>query len=198
LRSPAGKLAARRPVRFERSERKVDDLFIAMETGHPQPNLLDWDRDGHTDLVVGEPYDWALFVARGPLDPDKTIVVTRFPLPEPPGLTGVQPEYFQFADWDGDGSTDLLVGVQQPSQRKDEPWHYAVYWLRNTAQGGEPNYAAPVKLLDIPAAWGLNAIAVDDSPGPGRQHLVVSVSKDWHRKADGGWSIVSQLWRYRR
>ena len=80
----------------------------------------------------------------------------------------------------------------------DDHWRWAVYWLRNTVRRGEPRYAPPVKLIDIPTPWDLNAIAVDESPGPGRQHLVVSVSKDWQRKADGEWSIVSQLWRHRR
>jgi hypothetical protein len=109
----------------------------------------------------------------------------------------VGPYHFQFADWDGDGSTDLLIGAQQ-RERQDDSWRWAVYWLRNTAHRGEPRYAPPVKLLDVPALWELDGITVDDSPGPGRQHLVVSVSKDWQRNESGDWSIVSQLWRYRR
>jgi hypothetical protein len=196
LRTPAGKLGARRPVRFEQSDRKDEPDLL--QTGHPRPHLLDWDGDGHTDLVVGQPWEWALYVARGPLDLDKIIEVQRVPLPEPPGLADVGPDYFQFADWDGDGSTDLLIGAQQPQERKGDPWRWAVYWLRNTAHRGEPKYAPPVKLLDIPGTWYLDGITVDGSPGPGRQHLVVSVCKDWQQKADGGWSIESQLWRYRR
>jgi hypothetical protein len=146
---------------------------------------------------VGEPWEWALFVARGPLDPDRVIELQRVPLPEPSGVAWAHPHYFQFADWDGDGSTDLLIGAQL-AERKDGDLRWAVYWLRNTVHRGEPKYAPPVKLIDIPTPWDLDGIAVDDSAGPGRQHLVASVSKDWQRKADGNWSIVSQLWRYRR
>jgi hypothetical protein len=146
---------------------------------------------------VGEPWEWALFIARGPLNPDKVIEVKRLPLPEPSGLAWAHTHFFQFADWDGDGSTDLLIGAQL-GERNNGDWRWAVYWLRNTVHRGEPRYAPPVKLIDIPTPWDLDGIAVDDSLGPGRQHLVVSVSKDWKRNADGEWSIVSRLWRYRR
>ena len=166
MRTPAGTLGARRQIRFHQSGRKDEDYYL--ETGHPRPYLLDWDGDGHTDLVVGQPWEWALYVARGPLDLDETIEVQRVPLPALPELPDVGPSDFQFVDWDGDGRTDLLVGAEKPRKRREDPWQWSVYWLRNTAQSGEPRYAPPVKLLEIPGEWNFDGITVDDSPGPGR------------------------------
>jgi hypothetical protein len=114
--------------------------------------------------VVGQPGEWALYVARGLPYLDETIEVHLVPLPGIPELADAGSDYCQFIDWDGDGSTDLLAGVQKPRKHREDPWQWTVYRLWNTARGGEPRYAPPVRLLDIPGAWHLNGNTVDDSP----------------------------------
>ena len=64
---------------------------------------------------------------------------------------------------------------------------------------GEPKFAAPSRLLTVPAPWELNGFSVVERGQGGRLDLVVSVSKnlymDW---TDGTFHVESQLWLYRR
>jgi hypothetical protein len=175
------------------------------------PHLLDWDGDGHTDLVVGHSEGWAdgawtLYVCAGPLAGKTELAAKAFTLPKVPDA---RPVYFGFADWDGDGRFDLLAAVRyqkgsdgvrgDPLKRTYEPVSYAIYWFRNMTAKGEPRFAPPSRLLTIPAPWELDAFSVADRGQDGRLDLVLSVSKnlymDW---MDGTFHVESQLWRYRR
>ncbi len=185
LRKPDGTFAARQEVRFE-----LPDRWVLMR-GLTRPHLLDWDRDGHTDLVdfAG---GWTLYVAAGPLAGKTEVKVKPFALPQVPN---VSPVHFGFADWDGDGKFDLLVAVSdRQGKGKDEPSSYDIYWFRNTSAKGEPKFEAASRLLTIPAPWELEAFSVVDWDQDGHMDLVVSVSRS--SKATGGSS--RQIWLYRR
>jgi hypothetical protein len=165
--------------------------------GHSRPHLLDWNRDGHTDLVLDDPRSWKLNVSPGPLKGRSEVEVKPFPLPELPDRT---PYHIEFTDWDGDGLFDvLLAGSYLKSE--NGPWLYDIYWCRNTARRGEPKFEPPVRLLAAPAqagGWQFDGYAVLDRGRNGRPDIVVSVSKDWDRKPEGGWTNDSRLWLYRR
>jgi hypothetical protein len=208
LKQKDGSFAPRRDVRLKRPDISGEGLWRAVTS----PHLLDWDGDGHTDLVVGyvdvAPYDWewTLYIGAGPLAGKTEIAVKPFPLPK---VQDAQPVYFGFADWDGDGRLDLLAAVRyqkgidavrrHAQTGTDEPVGYAVYWFRNTAAEGEPTYAAPSPLLTIPAPWELNGFTVVKGGEGGRLDIVVSVSKNFRpNPKDGYFSVDSQLWLYRR
>jgi hypothetical protein len=66
---------------------------------------------------------------------------------------------WRYADYDGDGATDLVVGIEDWSHYGwDDAWNSAgkwtngplhgfVYWLRNTGSEREPKYAAPEQVI---------------------------------------------------
>jgi hypothetical protein len=183
LRKPDGSFAPRREISFELPVRQF------LMRGLSRPHLLDWDRDGHTDLVIGYPGDWTVYVAAGPLTDKTEVKVKPFALPQIPNGSLV---HLCFADWDGDGNFDLLAAVRRGDE--DEKSSNSIYWYRNTSSKGEPMFAAAKRLLTIPAPWNLEAFAVVDWAQDRRLDLVVSVSRD--QKAEGG--AASQLWLYRR
>ena len=209
LRKKDGAFAARQDLRFKLPANSPGLLGDARAVTHP--HLIDWNGDGHTDLVVGHSEGWAeglwtLYVCAGPLAGKTEPTAKAFKLPSVPDA---RPVYFGFADWDGDGRFDLLVGVRNqkgsegvrgdPVKRTYEPVSYAIYWFRNTADKGEPKFAAAKHLLTIPAPWELGAFTVVDWGQGGRLDLVVSVCKNFRENPqDGYFSVDSQLWRYRR
>jgi hypothetical protein len=212
-RNKDGSFAARQDVRLKLpvkiSGLKPGELGLARAVTNP--HLIDWDGDGHDDLVVGHTEgwlgrQWALYVCAGPLAGKTELTAKAFALPKVPDA---EPVYFGFADWDGDGRFDLLAAVRcqkgsdavrlDPQKRTDEPVSYAMYWFRNTAAKGEPVFAPASRLLTIPAPWELDGFTVVEGGKGGRMDLVVSVSKNIrHNPKDGYFSVDSQLWRYRR
>jgi len=207
LRKKDGSFAARQDVRF-----KMPGLgLLGFARAVTNPHLLDWDGDGHTDLVVGHSEAWAgaewtLYVCAGPLAGKTELTAKPFILPAVPDG---RPVYFGFADWDGDGRFDLLAAVRcqkgidavrdHRSTRTGGPVTYAIYWFRNTTAKGEPKFAPPTQLLTIPAPWELDAFSVVDRGQGGRLDLVVSVSKNIrHNPKHGYFDVDSQLWLYRR
>ena len=166
LRKPDGTFGTRQEVRFEHPD--LHGNFLAR--GKTRPYLLDWDRDGHTDLVIGYPWDWKVYVAAGPLAGKTEVKVKPFALPQ---VSEFSPMHFGFADWDGDGKFDLLVAVRKG---KDNP-RYGIYWFRNGTAKGQPEFAKGSCLLMIPEPWELDAFAVVDWDQDGHLDLVVSVSK---------------------
>jgi hypothetical protein len=209
LRKKDGSFAARQDLRFKLPVNSPGLLGDARAVTNP--HLIDWNRDGHTDLVVGHSEGWAegiwtLYVCAGPLAGKTQVTAKPFALPPIPDA---RPVYFGFADWDGDGSFDLLVALrcqkgsdavrQHSWKRTDEPVSYAIYWFRNTTAKGEPKFAAPSRLLTIPAPWELNGFTVVEGGEGGPLALVVSVSKNLYQNwVDGNFYVESQLWRYRR
>jgi hypothetical protein len=200
LRKKDGSFVARQEVRF-----KLPGSYVGDARAVTNPHLIDWDGDGHTDLVVGHFEGWAegawtLYVCAGPLAGKTELAAKAFALAKVPDA---RPVYFGFADWDGDGRFDLLAAVRyqkgsdgvrgDPLKRTSEPVSYAIYCYRNTTAKGEPKFAPPIRLLTIPAPWVLEAFSVVD------RDLVVSASKNLYQDwMDGNFYVESQLWRYRR
>jgi hypothetical protein len=212
LRKKDGTFAARQDVRLKLLGPDRFVLFGGLGSAVTNPHLLDWNRDGHTDLVVGytqagwHDTQWTLYVGTGPLAGKTEVEVKPFALPKAPDANAV---YFGFADWDGDGRLDVLAAVRYqkgsdaarevPQKRTDEPVSYAIYWFRNTADKGEPKFAAASQLLTIPAPWELDGFSVVDRGKGERLDIVVSVSKNIRpNPKDGYFSVDSQLWLYRR
>jgi hypothetical protein len=185
LRNPNGTFADRHELRLKISDR---DLFRTC----PTPHLVDWDRDGHTDLVMGQRLahgKWQLDIGLGPLAGKTEVAVKQFELP---AIPDARVPHFGFADWDGDGSIDLLAAVQGKEQQ-------AIYWFRNTAIKGEPKFAAEGRrLLTIPAPWRLGAFSIVDWGQDGRLDLVVNRTKNRPGSTDFFLPAESQLWLYRR
>ena len=196
VRKPDGTFAARREVKFAWLDLTPEKRRWRMR-GHSHPHLLDWNRDGRTDLVLDDPQSWTLRVGVGPLRADAEVGVRPFPLPE---LADRTPYDVEFTDWDGDGLFDaVLAGAYRESGTG--PWLYDLYWCRNTAARGEPKFGPPVRLLTAPAqadGWRFDGYAIRDRGGAGRPDLVVSVSRNWHRQPKRGWTNDSRLWLYRR
>lgn len=190
LRNPDGSFADRQDITFERPD--VDQLSRAIGRGTTRPHLVDWNRDGETDLVIGYA-GWKLYVSPGPLSGKTRVDVRPVSLPEIPGG---HPFYFGFADWDQDGQLDLLVSMQHRGS-SDDPFTHQIAWLRNTSKSGEPEFAPPRPLLSIPDPWKVEAFTTVDWDRNGRLDLVVSQTKDWKRIPNVGWSVDSQLWLYR-
>jgi hypothetical protein len=209
LRKKDGSFAARQDVRFKLPG--LDPGLLGFARAVTNPHLLDWDGDGHTDLVVGHSEGWpggawTLYVCAGPLAGKTELAAKAFAMPAVPDA---RPVYFGFADWDGDGRFDLLAALQcqkgsdavrrNPGKRTDEPVNYAIYWFRNTTAKGEPRFAAASRLLTIPAPWELDAFSVVERRQHARLDIVVSVSKNLRpNPKDGYFSVDSQLWLYRR
>jgi hypothetical protein len=194
------------PVKF--ASLAPGDLGLARAVTNP--HLVDWNRDGHIDLVVGHTQgwvggEWTLYVCAGPLAGKTELTAKAFDLPRIPDG---QPVYFSFSDWDGDGRFDVLAAVryqkgidaaqQDPRKQADEAVSYAIYWFRNMTAKGEPRFASPIRLLDIPAPWEVSGLAVVERGEGGKSDLVVAVSKNFRTNPkDGYFSVDSQLWRYR-
>jgi hypothetical protein len=212
LRKKDGAFAARQEVRFKLPKSLgLGSGLLGFARAVTNPHLLDWDGDGHTDLVIGHSEGWAggewtLYVCAGPLAGKTEFAAKPFALPAVPDA---RPVYFGFADWDGDGRFDLLAALKcqegsdavrlNATKRTDEPVSYGIYWFRNTAAKGEPKFATVSQLLTIPAPWKLDAFTVVDWGNDGRLDLVVSVSKNLRpNPKDGYFSVDSQLWLYRR
>jgi hypothetical protein len=188
LRRADGSFAERAEIRF--AELKPDEWAH----GRTRPHLVDWDRDSHTDLAITYPGRWTVEVALGPLADKKDLAFKPTDLPQ---IRGASPVHFSFADWDGDGRLDLLVGVAKGVDGSGRP---SVYWFRNTSDTGPPKFAKAEHLLDIPEPWQLHALTTVDWGGEGHLSLVVSVSKGW-KLGEGGrgwWPEASELWLYRR
>lgn len=105
-----------------------------------RPFAVDWDGDGHIDLVVGNftgTFYWFKGKGKGQFDPKaEQIMVGDQPLK----IKGVHSDPFVI-DWDGDGDLDLITGSSDAG----------VYWAENTAGKGKPPVLKPLKPLIEPA-----------------------------------------------
>jgi len=100
----------------------------------------------------------------------RTGLDSKLPLPAPKTIhnpTGnasgsrnkIRHNEWRYADYDGDGATDLIVGIEDWSHYgwddawnadgkwKNGPLHGIVYWLRNTGTDSEPKYSEPVQVI---------------------------------------------------
>lgn len=164
-----------------------DGQPLVMDLQMITPTAIDWNKDGHLDLVVGdEDGRVALIQNTGKLSPD------RLPLFLAPRYFQQQADEVKFGalatpfgvDWDADGDTDLISG--------NTAGHIA--FIENLSGPGveKPKWAAP-KLLEAggktlrimagpngsiqgpcEAKWGYTTLSVADWDGDGLHDLVVN------------------------
>ncbi len=105
-----------------------------------------------------------------------------------PGPGSIRAKQWKYVDFDGDGKTDLVAGIDywgeygwdnawdDKGNWKQGPLHGYVYVLRNTGTEAEPTYAEPVRLntsAGIPAeAYGMPSPCFADFRGTGKLDLI--------------------------
>jgi hypothetical protein len=122
-----------------------------------RPFAVDWDADGHLDLVVGNiagTFYWFKGQGKGQLQPEPELIKTgEVPL----RIAGAHSDPFVI-DWDGDGDLDLLSGSSNGG----------VQWAENRAGKGQVPELSPFQALIKPGpalVYG-QPLSEDDLTGP--------------------------------
>lgn len=164
-----------------------DGKPLAMDLEMIMPTAIDWNKDGHVDLIVGDEDGRVAFIENtGKVDADHT------PIFLPPRYFQQQADLVKFGalaspvgfDWNGDGATDILCGNSAG---------YIGYIENLSGPGVEhPKWAAPkyleadgqrIRIMAGPngsiqgpaeAKWGYTTLSVADWDGDGLPDLIVN------------------------
>jgi hypothetical protein len=113
-----------------------------------RPFAVDWDGDGHLDLVVGNSagtFYWFKGLGKGKFLPKPQLIKSGG---QPLRIKGKHSDPFVI-DLDGDGSLDLVSGSSDGG----------VYWARNRAGKGKVPDLEPFRPLPVKPGRPLNAVA---------------------------------------
>ncbi|KAK7233307.1 hypothetical protein SO694_00109010 [Aureococcus anophagefferens] len=148
----------------------VDSPFDGIDVGGDSaPALVDLDGDGDLDLVVGEKYGTLYYyenVGSAASPSYEAVTGTASPFD---GIDVGLHSAPAFADVDGDGDLDLVVGEEEG----------ALYYYENVGSAASPTYAArtgtasPFDGIKVGGNYGRSAPALADVDGDGDLDLVV-------------------------
>jgi hypothetical protein len=147
-----------------------------------RPFAVDWDGDGHLDLVVGNfggTFYWFKGEGQGKFRPKPELIKTANG--EPLRIQGHHSDPF-VVDWDGDGTLDLLSGSSNGGvqwakgrARKGQPPEFGAFeWL--IKPGREFKYGEPLSEEELTGPTTSTRIWVADVNGDGKLDLLVGDS----------------------
>ncbi|HSI15641.1 MAG TPA: VCBS repeat-containing protein [Chthoniobacter sp.] len=177
----APKYAPGRPLKTPEGQPVKMDLEMI------QPVAIDWNKDGHVDLIVGDEDGRVAFIENtGKLDADHT------PIFKAPRYFQQEADLVKFGalaspvgvDWNGDGAIDIISGNSAGY----------IGFIENLSKPGEehPKWAAPkylevdgkpIRIMAGPngsiqgpaeAKWGYTTLSVADWDGDGLPDLIVN------------------------